>query len=149
MSKLQNECKDEAYVFVSAGSKSGAIPLLEPWEVGLDTMAIDNVRASRELCDKLRLSPYNTKIIGVGGAITSNVERHMPYFGPGNVGGPANLLSFARACDKFDVSWLKKDFVFTVRAADKMFEFRCKGGFFVCYMSDLWKNEKTKKMVFI
>ena len=69
-------------------------------------MASDHVIVNERLLTSQWESPYNVEISGVGGSVTTQLEGHMKHFGTVNLclDGAANLLSFARLSDEFDLT---------------------------------------------
>ena len=110
-------------VFLAGG---GVTDALRETKVGIDTMASDHVIVNRKLLRKVWKSPYDIKISGVGGTVSTNMEGEMSYFGTVNWcnGGAANLLSFARLSEDFDIDWDQEQGVITVHAEGHVFEFR-------------------------
>jgi hypothetical protein len=60
--------------FATGDSKSGGMPPLEHWEVGLDTMATDHVVMAPELCTNIWRCPYEIEITGIGGTVTTALQ---------------------------------------------------------------------------
>ena len=126
--------------FATGDSKSGGMPPLEKWEVGLDTMATDHVVMAPELCANIWRCPYEIEITGIGGTVTTALEGEMPGFGTVNLhpDGTINLLSFARVLDECDVVFDRDAQVFHVHTGGETFLFGRRGNLFVCDMSRLW-----------
>ena len=55
---------------------SDPLPVLNAWEVGIDTMASDHVIVNEELVTSKWESPYNIEISGVGGSVTTQLEGY-------------------------------------------------------------------------
>ena len=123
-------------VFLAGG---GVTDALRETKVGIDTMASDHVIVNRRLLRKVWKSPYNIEISGVGGTVSTNMEGEMSYFGTVNWcnGGAANLLSFARLSEDFDIDWDQDQGVITVHSEGQMFEFKREENLFVCDMGRL------------
>ena len=127
-------------IFLAGG---GVTDALRETKVGIDTMASDHVIVNRKLLRKVWKSPYHIEISGVGGTVTTNMEGDMTYFGTVNWcdGGAANLLSFARLSEDFDIDWDQERGIITVHADGQVFEFIREDNLFVCDMGGLLRSD--------
>ena len=139
----------EDVVSYLSASSAGRVPELSAWIVGIDTMASDHVIANDQLLDRVWKSRYNIEISGVGGTIVTDLEGHLKGFGTVNVSSKgANLLSFARLSDDFDITWDQDRGVITVHTSAGDFDFKRDGNLYVCDMSRMAKGVKrTSAMV--
>ena len=135
-------------VFTCPSAVSEPLPVLNAWEVGIDTMASDHVIVNERLLTSQWESPYNVEISGVGGSVTTHLEGHMKHFGTVNLSldGAANLLSFARLSDEFEIDWDQSRGVLSVHADQRVFEFRRRGNLYVCDMRYMSRGRSAHKV---
>ena len=91
-------------------------------------MASDHVIANDQLLDRVWKSSCNIEISGIGWAIVTDLEGHIKSFGTVNVSSKgANLLSFARLNDDFDITCEQDRGIITVHTTAGDFDFKCDG----------------------
>ena len=80
--------------------------------------------------------------------MTTQLEGHMKHFGTVNLclDGAANLLSFARLSDEFEIDWDQSRGVLSVHADQRVFEFRRRGNLYVCDMRHLSRVRSAHKV---